>query len=389
MPTRSAARTTALARVPDTADLDDRIAAARDTARVVWRGHQLPLMVVPDLIARTPGRAERDRLFAAWREGVDAVNPLLERRFAAWTEAGDVVERVAAQQSRDPRQLALDLERFVVESETPYYAALRRYLALLDIEQGDGTEADVWHIVRGAAWAHWFGDREVTRGIALTGRAAGTGSGGDGWLAAEDALAGPAHPERTVGEAAVDAAFASVVGSPGWLRDGLGVVPGEVPALADFVAFVNLWRIRRLVGLLRYELRLFAPDPRSDAALARAYYAGMLGHIIGVLVPEEAYLFDVTAPFASARAIEITLLAGQVVEVLQSRFGEAWWRNRDAAELLGTIGAATSSEDVLAQLGYDALDWRPVLRQIRTRLIGEMSGYGGPNITTRAGTRKV
>ena len=42
-----------------------------------------------------------------------------------------------------------------------------------------------------------------------------------------------------------------------------------------------------------------------------------------------------------------------------------------------------------AELGYDALDWRPVLRQIRTRLIGEMSGYGGPNITTRAGTRKV
>jgi hypothetical protein len=35
------------------------------------------------------------------------------------------------------------------------------------------------------------------------------------------------------------------------------------------------------------------------------------------------------------------------------------------------------------------LDWRPVLRQIRTLLIGEMSGYGGPNITTRAGTRKV
>jgi hypothetical protein len=49
----------------------------------------------------------------------------------------------------------------------------------------------------------------------------------------------------------------------------------------------------------------------------------------------------------------------------------------------------SSIADALAYLGYDALDWRPVLRQIRTRLIGEMSGYGGPNITTRAGTRKV
>ena len=59
------------------------------------------------------------------------------------------------------------------------------------------------------------------------------------------------------------------------------------------------------------------------------------------------------------------------------------------ARFTARLAEATSTDDVLAQLGYDALDWRPVLRQIRTRLIGEMSGYGGPNITTRAGTRKV
>jgi len=48
-----------------------------------------------------------------------------------------------------------------------------------------------------------------------------------------------------------------------------------------------------------------------------------------------------------------------------------------------------SAEQVVAHLGYDSLDWRPVVRQIRAKLVGEMSGYGGPNITTRAGTRKV
>ncbi len=389
MPTRTAKRSTALARVPDTGELDDRIAMARDTALVIWRGQELPLVAVPDLIARTPGRQERDRLFAAWREGVDALNPLLERRFVTWIEAGDVVERVMATEGRDPRRLALELERFVVESETPYYAALRRYLALLDIEQGDGTDADVWRVVRGAAWTHWFGHREVTRAIELTGRPVAEAGGGDGWLMAEAALAGGARSEPTAGQAAVDAAYAGLVGSPAWLREGLGVVAGEIPALADFVAFVKLWRIRRLVGVLTYELRLYAADVTADPALARAYYAGMVGHISGVHVPEEAYLFDVPAPFASARAIEGMLLAGQVVEALEQRYGDAWWRDPDAAELVGTIGAAASSSDVLAQLGYDALDWRPVLRQIRTRLIGEMSGYGGPNITTRAGTRKV
>jgi len=78
-----------------------------------------------------------------------------------------------------------------------------------------------------------------------------------------------------------------------------------------------------------------------------------------------------------------------LVDSLERRLGTTWWRSADAAGIVDPVGAATSDADVLAQLGYDALDWRPVMRQIRTRLIGEMSGYGGPNITTRAGTRKV
>jgi hypothetical protein len=389
MPTRAAARSTALARIPDTAALDDRIAIAHDTARVIWRGQELALAEIPERIARAPGRQDRDRLFAAWREGIDALNPLLEERLAAWRDGGDVVERATAAGGVDPRQLAPELERFVLDSETPYYAALRRYLALLDIEQGDATEADVWHVARGTAWAHWFGERETSRAIERAGRVPAGDGGLDGWRAAEASLGGADRPDRTAGEAAVDAAYASVAGAPAWLQNELGVSRAEVPALADFIAFVDLWRIRRLVGLLGYELRLFEPEARSDAALARAYYAGMMGHVTGVLVPEEGYLADLAAPFASARAIEARLLAAQVVEGLEQRYGVTWWRVPDAASLVGTISAATSPGDVLAQLGYDSLDWRPVLRQIRTRLIGEMSGYGGPNITTRAGTRKV
>ena len=78
-----------------------------------------------------------------------------------------------------------------------------------------------------------------------------------------------------------------------------------------------------------------------------------------------------------------------LVEVLEARHGARWWSDPDAIPLIERVGATTSLADALVELGYDALDWRPVLRQIRTRLIGEMSGYGGPNITTRAGTRKV
>ena len=49
----------------------------------------------------------------------------------------------------DPDALAADLADFLAESETIYYAALRRYLALIEIEGGDATVADLGHLLRG------------------------------------------------------------------------------------------------------------------------------------------------------------------------------------------------------------------------------------------------
>jgi hypothetical protein len=133
-------------------------------------------------------------------------------------------------------------------------------------------------------------------------------------------------------------------------------------------------------------MRLYATD---DEAVQRAYFSGIVGHMTGVSMPEAAYLHDVGSPFSSVADMRRAILAGAMAERLESRYGAEWWANEEAHAFTREIASASGIEDALAQLGYDALDWRPVLRQIRTRLIGEMSGYGGPNITTRAGTRKV
>jgi hypothetical protein len=185
---------------------------------------------------------------------------------------------------------------------------------------------------------------------------------------------------------AVGDAYASIVGAPAWLAEELGVAADELAPVADFLAFARLAEVRRAIGLLNYELRLYAAD---DPALGRAYHAGVVGHTIGVAVPEAAWLHAIGRPFASGGVLRRAILAGQVVEALEARHGPEWWRDPASAELAGAVAASAGIDDALAQLGYDALDWRPLLRQIRTRLIGEMSGYGGPNITTRAGTRKV
>ena len=369
----------------DDAELDRSIAAAEREAIVIWRGESLAFDTLPERIAELSGRGERDALYGAYREALEALNPLYESRQRDRIDADNAIEAAAAD-GPDPRALAVDLEPLVLHSETPYHAALRRYLALLDIEQGDATIADLWHVARGEAWAHWFGPAAVQRSVVAVRPDATPAAGETDWRAAATALAGEPDSDGPVAAAAREA-HASLAGDPEWLRGELGVTAAEIPSLVDFLAFVRLWRLRHDIGRLHYELRLCRD---ADApAVNRAYYAGIVGHMIGVSVAEEAYLSDVGTPFASARSIETALLAGQLIEVLENRLGASWWRDESASSLVAGFAATASVPDALAYLGYDALDWRPVLRQIRTRLIGEMSGYGGPNITTRAGTRKV
>jgi len=370
-------------------ELDAAIAAAERSAIVVWRGERTPFEMVPARIARTDGRLERDGLYAGWIDALEALNPLYRERHAAWREragAGGTDDLAAAVAvGIDIEALALDLERLAILSETVYYAALRRYLALIEIEQGDATIADLWHVERGASWSQWFGERDVNLAAAEAGRDASETVHGEGWRSGESGLAG-SEASTTAPAAAIAELYGSLVGDPSWLRHALHMAPDEIAPFADFVAFVRLRRLRHALSVVQYEMRLYRTD---DESMQRAYYSGIVGHMIGASVPEAAFLRDAGTPFSSATDLRRAMLAGAIGERLESRFGTEWWAIDEARRLTGELGDATSSEDVLAQLGYDDLDWRPVLRQIRTRLIGEMSGYGGPNITTRAGTRKV
>jgi hypothetical protein len=373
----------------DTPELDAAIAAAERGAIVVWRGERIPFETIPARIARTDGRLERDGLYAGWIDALEALNPLYQARHAAWREraaAGgtdDLAVSVAV--GIDIEALALELERLAIQSETVYHAALRRFLALLEIEQGDATLADLWHVERGASWSQWFGERDLNRAAAEAGRDASGTVHGQGWRAGESGLAGSGEA-ASAPAAAIAELYGSLVGDPSWLRRALRMAPDEISSFADFVAFVRLRRLRQSLSLVQYQMRLYRTD---DESMQRAYFSGIVGHMIGVSVPEAAYLRDAGTPFSTVTDLRRAMLAGAIAERLESRFGTEWWANDEARALTAELGDATSTDDVLAQLGYDAIDWRPVLRQIRTRLIGEMSGYGGPNITTRAGTRKV
>jgi hypothetical protein len=429
------------------ADLTDRIDAAERQAIVIWRGERIAYPAVPSRIADTAHRSERNGLDSSYREAMEAINPLREEWFArrrtllADLGHDDEAALVARAHDFEPDAFVAELQRFLNESETVYYAALRRFLARIDIEQGDGSEADAWHVLRGSGWDALFPQRRLTGAIGATldgmgldldapdaprlelgepaaGSRAGwygirvpgevavvlrPAAGVDAYRAALHALGhalqrAGVSPDlglgaRRLGDPAVAGGYGFLLEDlllePEWLVGELNMDDGAVPSFGDFAAFARLYRLRRDAALHLYELRLTG-DP--DASLARAYFSGMLSLLTGVNVAEPGYLASVRHRFAAASRTRAAWLAAALASALRREHGAAWWRSAEAGASLRrawTRGGGWSARDLVAHLGYDRLDWRPVLRHTRTQLIGELSGYGGPNITTRAGTRKV
>lgn len=430
------------------ADLTDRVAAAEATAVVMWRGEPIGYRALPIRIAELSDRGERNVLDASYREAVEAINPLrLERRAGMRETARDlgfdgIVPLAEAVHGFDAAALAGQLQAFINASETVYFAALRRYLAEIDIEAGDASVADLAYLLRGSSWDPWFESRRLLGvvtatldglGIDLAGQSNVTldlehrpnkspravcvavrvhddvrlvvqprGGSRDYAAALHElghvehyALTDPSLPaaDRHAGDASVSEAYAFLLqyltSEPAWLADHLRMPEEEIAGFADFAGFRKLYLLRRHTAKLLYELRL---DRNPDPALGRANYAGMLGLLTGVQTPSASWLADTDDHLYAARYLRAWMLEGSLAVRLRAEHGAAWWRSSGAGDLLRELwaqGQRPNADDVLAQLGYDRLDWRPILHLIREQLIGELSGYGGPNITTRAGTRKV
>lgn len=429
-------------------DLTDRIRTAEQSAVINWRGERIRYPDARDRISTTIERAERNGLFEQWLRAVQAINPLRVERLEA-TQAGavalgydDQVELVRATRGWNLDELAAITRGALNASETGYYAAMRRLLARAGIEQGDGSLADAWFGLRGTGWDAWFEPRLFPRILNATVRGMGMPLDGapgvsvdadsrpgkppgawfvavrvpgdirlilnprGSWQDMRFALRALGHLEHathvpaTSGESpgaksdpSVGQAYATLMdgllGEGEWLGDALGMGESARAAFIDFYALAMLYRLRKLGGQLIFEIGLHRG---GDHAIHRALYAGTLGLLTGVRWPEEMYLASYQDAARYGSSLRATMLAGILDQELRRRYPGGWWRSSEGGAWLRDLferGWGWNAERVVAQLGYDSLDWRPVLRKIRTQLIGEMSGYGGPNITTRAGTRKI
>jgi hypothetical protein len=158
---------------------------------------------------------------------------------------------------------------------------------------------------------------------------------------------------RLLGDNSFTEAFAFLFqylsAEPAWLEDVLGV---DGTPLAGYARAVKLIFLRRYSAKLAYERRLHAAD--ADLAAMPGEYARRLSAAVHVAWPPESWIADVDGFFYSACYVRAWAAERALRAHLVETYGERWFADREAGELLRRIwskGQRALAEELLEELG--------------------------------------
>lgn len=146
--------------------------------------------------------------------------------------------------------------------------------------------------------------------------------------------------------------FQYLAEEPAWLEEVLGV---DGAPLAGYAQAVKLIFLRRYSAKLAYERRLHAPG--ADLAAMPDEYARRLSDAIHVDWPRESWIQDVDPFFYAACYIRAWACERALRAHLVDQFGERWFTDPAAGELLKGIwskGQRALAEELLEELGAPA-----------------------------------
>jgi hypothetical protein len=179
---------------------------------------------------------------------------------------------------------------------------------------------------------------------------------------------GLAFEFRCLGDNSVSEGYAfllqHLVEDGAWLRRHLGVAEPE-PLVAHARA-ERLLYLRRYTAKLAYEVELHGPGGGSSAELAQ-HYSELMSARIGARWSGESYLADVDAGFYSACYLRAWAFEAQLRAHLRERFGDEWFTQRAAGDLLRRLwseGQRRSPEELLEELAGQELDFGPLLAEL-------------------------
>jgi hypothetical protein len=176
-----------------------------------------------------------------------------------------------------------------------------------------------------------------------------------------------AFEHRYLGDNAVTEGFAFLfqymTESPAWLDRRLGVARFDAAAAQARAA--KLVFLRRYAAKLGYELELHGEPPSLDAL--RAVYARHLSDAVHVDWPAATWLSDVDPFFYASCYLRAWALETHLRRLLEERFGEAWFEEREAGDLLRSLwahGQRMGAEELLGELSGSELEFSALVEDL-------------------------
>ena len=145
--------------------------------------------------------------------------------------------------------------------------------------------------------------------------------------------------------------------NPLWYEKILGLSVQESQDIAANLILIDLFMIRRYIGLLSSQHRFF-----EIGDLARSdIYAEVMSEATGFRYDAEDYLFDMDSGFYSADYLRAWICQSQMEHYLESRFGNDWFTQKPAGDFLKERweeGEKFEPETVIERLGMKKFDTR-------------------------------
>jgi len=159
----------------------------------------------------------------------------------------------------------------------------------------------------------------------------------------------------------------AITREPGWHAEHFGLSDEEARTNAQATTFLEALLFRRYTAKLRFELAFWSAF--ENAGTKSDDYAERLTAATGVRYPRDGHLADMDGGFYSADYLRAWIRHAQLRAHLMKEVGDDWWRSPKTGEILRALfaeGTRPSSEEIAARLGFEPYDTTPLIAELTT-----------------------
>ena len=154
---------------------------------------------------------------------------------------------------------------------------------------------------------------------------------------------------------------------PAWHSEHFGLSDEQAAENAEATVFLEALLFRRYTAKLQFELDFWSRFA-EDGGTPDGYSERLTG-ATGIFYPRESYLTDMDAGFYSADYLRAWIRSAQLRSYLVAGVGADWWRRPETGERLRELfreGTRPTSEEIAARIGFEPLDTAPLLHELGT-----------------------